>query len=534
MNQAEIRRRQAQALSVILTLVTIAVIARVTGENGVAYIVAALELYGLVWTVVCGNTADALSKLLRIRNSKGQYRNALNMRRSVFVFEAILGAVGSLLLLLLASRLTNGLFRMQYSTMILLVLAPAVFLRTLSGVLTGFFQGEGSELPTAVSSILRQLFILGFGLLFGRMLASYGGKVSQLLLQENFASMYGGVGIAIGVTLTEAFIVVFLFLIYKVTKHPKKKLQEDGMRFTDSFVDCLRIFCTGRGIQQGIWLLVLLPFPLGLLFFQKAAGNVDVAATEYGAYIAGYGVVCGIVIMALYMMLLPTVTKIFVALRKEEARYARVILQGGMHICAVHGVFGAVFLMVLSSQMAATVSAGQPGIVAKMLSGGGALVLFVPLLMYFGRILLLSGRKLFVLGVVLIADIVYAVAATVFINVGKMGIYALVYGGVISAGILCVLLGFLVFSQYRHRFDWLQLVVPAGAACVTGLLMMFLAKLLTPHMGNLVTMIVLFVVGEAVYWVLLLVLRNFREQELEAIPGGKIINALGQMLHCIR
>ena len=40
----------------------------------------------------------------------------------------------------------------------------------------------------------------------------------------------------------------------------------------------------------------------------------------------------------------------------------------------------------------------------------------------------------------------------------------------------------------------------------------------------------MFVISAVIYWILLLLTRNFREQELEFVPGGKILNMLGQML----
>lgn len=531
MNQAEIKRRQTEAFSNILTLITLVVIARVTGENGVAYLAAALEIWGLVWIFISGNVSDTLGRLLRVRNSKGQYKNVLKMRRSVLVFQAILGVVGSLLVLGFADRLSDVLFRMQYSTFILIVLAPAVFLRTVSSVLLGYFQGEGTELPTAASAVLRQIFILGFGLLFGKMLGNYGDKVSRLLLQDNFTSMYGGVGIAIAISLTEIFIVIFLFLIYKGTKRPKAKIQDDGMRFTDSFFDSIRIFCVNRGAQLGIQLLAFLPLPLGLLFLQKAVEDMDETALEYGAYLSGYVVVCGIITALIFMVILPVTGRVFIHLRKEEQRYAKAVFQSGLHICVVHGIFAAIILTALASQTASVVSHGQPGVVSKMFVGGASVILFFSLALYFGKLLMLAGRQLFVLGALAVSDVIFAVFVTVFLNTGEMGARALVYGGMIAVGILCVLLGTLACKQLRCRFDWLQVVViPVGAACVSGLLVMLLAKLLTPHVGNLITILVTLVTGGAIYWILLLLMRNFKEHETEVIPGGRVINAVGQML----
>lgn len=534
MNQAEIKRRQAEMLGAVLTFLTLAVVARVTGENGVTYIVAALEVYGLVWALVGGGVSATLGRLLRIRNAKGQYRNSLKLRKNVFLLQTVLGAAGSLLLLLLAEELTTELFGLQYSAIILRVLAPALFLRAVSDVLLGCLQGEGSELPTAVYAILKQLFILGFGLLFGRMLADYGAKVSRLLLQDNFKSMYGGIGIAIAISLTEGLMVIFLFLIYKGRKRPGAKLQEDGMRFTDSMSGSLRIFALNRAGQLGITLAAVLPFPAGLLLIQRTAADAGAAAVEYGAYLSGYLVLCGGVSSLIYLLGLPVAGRVFVCLRKDEQRYARVVFQSGIHSSIVHGGFATVFLTVLAAQAAHMVSAAAPEKVSEMLAGGASLCLFLPLTFYFGRVLLLSGRKGLLLGGLALADVVYVVSASVFLCAGKMGVPGLVYGGVLGAGTACLLLGFFSCRQLRLRFDWLQtLAIPAGTAAVTGLLLMFLAKLLTPHVGPAVTLAVLLAVGAAVYWILLFVLRNWKEQELEAIPGGRILNAIGQLLHCI-
>ncbi|MDE5590301.1 MAG: hypothetical protein K2J60_14380, partial [Acetatifactor sp.] len=94
-----------------------------------------------------------------------------------------------------------------------------------------------------------------------------------------------------------------------------------------------------------------------------------------------------------------------------------------------------------------------------------------------------------------------------------------------------IVLGMFAYRVFRQRMDWLYvLVVPTAAACVAGLVGLLIGKVLTPHLGNLVALIVCLILSAALYWAGLLLLRNFREQELEMIPGGKLLNALGQML----
>lgn len=530
MNQAEIKRRQLQAVSMMLTLLTLAVVARLTGFNGAAYIAAAVEALTVVWLIVGGNLSDTLGRLIRVRISKGQHRNAAKLRRNVMIFQMAFGLAGSLIILAGADWIARTVFRLPYSTFILMVLSPAVCLRAISAVLLGYFQGEGAELPTAASSVLRQFLILGFGLLFGRMLGDYGNKVSKLLVQENFTSMYGGVGVGIAVSVAEFFVVIFLFLIYRGSRRSKDGMIQEGIRSTDSFVDSIRVLWSSRGWQWLTNLLLFLPIPLGLVFLQKSSADEELVA-EYGIYVAVYWVLCGILAALVLMTLIPVYSRTVAYLRRDEQRFARTVFQSGVHIGVVHAVYISVFLAVMAPQLARTFCADQAETAQQMLRGGSFVVLLLALVLYFGRFLSMTGGKILVLGSVGISDVVYVISATVLLNSGKTGVLALVYAGILGLGVLCILLGAMSYRQLRTQPDWLQLILmPAVAAAVTGLICTFLGRAITPHLGDPVTLLVTLVVSCALYWTALLLLRNFREQELEAIPGGKLIRSLGQML----
>lgn len=531
MNHAEIKRRQAQAISAVLALLTMAAIAGLTGYNGVTYVAVAMETYAFFYMAVSGGVSDALGRLLRLRKSKGQYKNAHRMRRNVMLFQLVLGALGTILILAAAEEIAEKIFGMQYSTVILMIFAPAVFLRSVSAVLLGYCRGEGSELPTAAVGILRQVFTLGFSFMFCKILGNYGKKVSLLLVNENFTSMYGGVGVAISVTLTELFVVIFLLLVYKGSRRTGKESSQEGMRAASSFTDCISALCAGRGAQAGIQLLAMLSLPIGLIFFRKAAADSEAAAVEYGVYAAGYGVVCGVLVALVLLLAIPVCGKSVLLLRKEEHRFARTVYQSGVHIIVVHTAFMAAFVSVMAKQIAAVVCPEQAG-AEKMFRGGSLAVIFVALAFYFSRMLLLTGKKYLVMGAAAVADVIYAVSVAIFVNAGKAGILSLVYAGVMGSAALCIILGALTYRQLRVKADWLQiLVVPVGAACVSGLVSMLLGRVFTPHLGNFFALLVCLVPAAILYWVGLLLLRNFREQELEAIPGGKLINAAGQMLH---
>lgn len=157
------------------------------------------------------------------------------------------------------------------------------------------------------------------------------------------------------------------------------------------------------------------------------------------------------------------------------------------------------------------------------------MIAFAALSGYFTRFLQTAGKRHPVLLAAGIADLLFL---AVIMATGKAGILSLVYGGMAGTFVLCVMLGVLACAQMRVRFNWLDaLVVPAGASAAAGLLCMLTVRLIAPHVHILVTLLVALVLAEAVYWVALIVLRNFKDPELDAVPGGRLISGLKQMLH---
>lgn len=532
MNQVEVRRRQIQLGSYMLGIISIWILGRKIGDNGIAYLAVALEAFGVFWCITGANVADTLGRILRSRNAKGQYKNAAKMRRNIFVLQCFTGILGSALFLCLAGYLSEEVFRVPYSKFLMLLLAPVIFIRTISEVLLGYFQGNGTELPTAISAVLRQILYLGLGLLFCNRLSEYGGKVSALLGQEAFGAMYGGVGIVAAILLSELLIFVFLFLVYKGSSHSKQKKDAEGMRATDSFGGHIRLFYRNTGSKTLLGLLESLPLWLGIIFYQKSVSDIYVSVDSYGIYLGKYLVLCSFVSLLIAIISTAMNGKIIAYVRKEDIRYARSIFKSGLRIVTIHALFFAVFIAIMAKQLAGII--GGQAVLEPMLSYGSVLVVAVSLVNFFSRLLWRLGKDFLVCGCAAVADIVYVITAMLLLNAGKAGIMALVYAGMAGAVVYAVLTGLLVCRQLRTGIDVLKtFAIPAGAACVMGLLCLLLSKSFTPHLGNVVTVLVCFILGGMVYLALVMLLRCFHDQELEVIPGGGIFRAIGQLLRVL-
>lgn len=533
MNQVEVKRRQIQLGSYMLGLISIWILGRKIGDNGVAYLAVALEAFGVFWCITGANVSDALGRILRSRNAKGQYKNATKMYRNIMLLQCVTALLGSILFLGLTGYLTETVFRVPYSKFIMLLLTPVIFIRTISAVLLGYFQGNGSELPTAISAILRQVLYLGFGWLFSNNLCEYGDKVSALLGQDAFTAMYGGVGIALAILVSELLIVLFLLLVYKGTGSSKQKRDAEGMRVTDSFGSHVHLLYRNMGSKILLGLLEIMPLWIGFAFYQKSVTDIYVSAYSYGIYFGKYLVLCGLVCIFMAVIITAIVAKVVGCVRKEDIRYARSVFQSGLRIVVILCLFFSVFIAIMAKQLAGMIGSEQ-AVLEPMLSYGSVFVVVIPLAFFFTRSLWLLGKDFLVCGCAAIGDIAYVVSAVLMLNAGKAGIMALVYATMIGAGVYTVLTGFLICRQLRISIDGLRtLAIPAGAACLMGLMCLLLSRIFTPHLGNIVTVIVCFVLGSMLYLIMVVLLRCFREQELEAVPGGGIFRAIGQLLRVL-
>ena len=209
------------------------------------------------------------------------------MRRNMMIFQIAAGLVGAVLCAALGYFVLEKAFRIPYGSMILWILCPALILRCMQSVLLGIFQSEGSEMPSAVSAILRQVFYFGLGLLFLGIFRTYGEKVSLLLKKDDFTAMYGAMGVALGIVISEVLVLIFVFVIYQGSASGRREA-EIGMKGTDTFFSQVRVLLFSMGGDIIGDLLLYLPLWTGLVLFEKNASDIYAAADSYGVFIGRY------------------------------------------------------------------------------------------------------------------------------------------------------------------------------------------------------------------------------------------------------
>lgn len=530
MNHVEVKRRQIQAFAQMLGIITLIILGRAIGDNGIAYLAAAAECMTFLFMLLSGCVPDTLGRMLRNRNSKSQFKNAARTRRNVMIFQAVVAVLGGLFLFLGADLLAVNIFKVPYAALVMRVMAPALLIRIITSVILGYFQGNGTQMPTVAVSVLRQVLWLGLGILFCRLFEGYGEKVSGLLRNDSFRAMYGAVGIAAAMVVTELLLAVFLTVLYLGSGRGNSKKQE-GLKATDSFFGAVSALYGGMSSSILLELLYRLPLWMGIIFYQKSVKDIYLSAWDYGAYYGKYVVVCAFPALLYGALMLPLAARTVGNLRREEHRYAREVFGAAFQTGVVNSLFGAVALAVLANQASGAFFDTHVELAASMIRCGSSIILFAVLAVFFMRILLMTGKGHLVMCSFGAYAIIFIVGASVCLNALHQGIMALVWAGLAAQAVLCAMLGFFAFRQMRVKVDIVHSVaIPVAAAGVMGTACLFLGKALSPHIGNLASFVFCLIVGAALYWILLLLLRCFKEQQLNLVPGGSLIVKLGQLL----
>lgn len=503
MKQVEMKKQQTEMLSRIIGCVNILLFGNLLGDNGIGYFAVAYISFWMILTLLSGGVSDVLGKMLKTRNAKGQYRNVACIQKRILCLQALVGILAAILFAVFAGKIAESLFQVPYSTFMIWILAPTLFIRTVSTVLIGILQGEGNKTATIMVAPIRQIMLLGSGLFFIHILANYGKKVSALLGDNAYTAMYGGVGLAIAVSLTEVFLLLFVGLVFGGTRRSKRQEDEEGMKQIDSFMNTLKSFYGAIWVPMLMQLLWVLPLYLGLFFYRKSLDDGSLVAENFGMLCGKFLMCCCIPVLLINLVLIVKNSRTVNAFKKEDHRLAKSIFLGGMKISVVSALFFTMFYAVMAEPLAGMISQTNPKAVGDMFRYGSVLILFGVLFFYFSELLILWDKKYHVLCVLGLGNLLFLLMTLLLLHNDKIGMMSLVYAAMVAGGLICLASGYLCCRFLHTNVDWLRtFVIPIGIVAAVGLLCMLLGKVFVPHLGNVVTIIVCLILSGIIYWFL--------------------------------
>lgn len=505
----------------------------IIGEKGIAYFSIAGELYVMAGCIFTYGLLEAVSSLVRYRIKREQFKNAGRVLHGALLIAAVTGVLLGVLLILGRNTFTGGIAKMPLSGLAVGMIAPAVVFQMLTGVFRGYFEGNGSRMPSTHSMALKTLFLMSLGLIFAAMFHKYGVKVAALLQNEDYAAAYGAMGAAAGILASSVLGFLHMVLLYFLYRsNIRKQILRDFSRNQDSGGAILHMLIgTAAPFAAYAVLFRIVPFFDGIFFIRTAGEGTD-AVSVWGSYYGKYLVVTGIISL---LLMLPNggsqVKRIIYYMDREEFRTAREKTAALVHQTALITVPAAIFTAVLSENLLNLLYKGNNKDTALLVTLGSVLIVPAVFADLFADILIRLKKMKYVILYEAAAFAVHAVLVLSLLTGTKLSITAVIIGNIVFFAVLMVF-GFVMVSRVlQYRQEWIHtaaFTIVCGA--IAGLLVMLLNKGISSLAGTTIAFVICLPLGIVIYMVLLVVTRAVTEEALIDMPLGGILIWLGRQM----
>ena len=502
----------------------------IIGDVGNTYYSAAYTIYSIMLIISSYSLPLAVSKLVSARISKQQHRNAQKAFHCAMAFAIVSGGIAFAIVEIFADWISKQFVLVPLSAMALKVLGPALLIVSVMGVLRGYFQGIGTMMPTAVSQIIEQIFVVivsisGAMVLFGR-----GEKVGALLHNENYAPAYGAAGASLGPVVGAIVGLGFLLLVYMAYR-PKVKylIRKDVNSKEESYSSVFRIM-----------LLTIVPVLLSTTVYNISdfidirvynqvmieRGFAEVKDDYWGVYTGKYRVLINVPLAlanAMCSSVVPVLTGLLV---RSQIKDIEQKINQAMRFVMMISIPSAVGLAVLARPIIEMFSWGE--LAVNLLQIGSVSIVFLSMSTLTNGVL--QGINKVNVPVIhsAIALIIHVAVLYLMLQM-DMGIQGVVYANIVFAIIMCILNALAIRREIHYHQEWVRtFVIPLVSALIMGGVILGLSKLLTPFLGNMLSVIVCILLGVIAYFVALILLKGLTETDMKSMPGGRTLMGIAK------
>lgn len=207
------------------------------GEVGRGYFNTAYEIYTPLYSISMAGLPIAVSRMVAKERSLGNYRDVRLIRRVATRIFLITGAVGTVLMFIIAYPYTKYVVGYTENIYCILAIAPSIFFCCCMSTFRGYYEGMQNMMPTAISQVIEAIskLFIGLGVTYvflsvqlkrfengqSVMGTVYENKADALAALYPYAAATAVLGVTIGTVLG------FIFLAIR------HKLRGDGITKSD-------------------------------------------------------------------------------------------------------------------------------------------------------------------------------------------------------------------------------------------------------------------------------------------------------------
>ncbi len=337
------------------------------GTEGMGYFNSAYEIYALLCVIATAGLPVALSILVssaRAREDTAEIKRTFRIARLLFL---ILGAVGTLAMLLLSRQIADFIGNPD-AYLSIIAIAPSLLFICLASALRGYCQGFGNMGPTALSQLIEALSKLGFGILFAVVAIRKGYSVPTI-------SAFAVLGITLGTLLA----LIYLSAARRGRAYKLAGIKEKGKAEGSAL---RRLVTIAFPITLGS-LVIGLTRIIDMALIMRRLQDIGVSIADsneiYGAYTTLALPVFSLIPALITPVSMALVPQISAAIEKKDGETQRSVAEKAMRLTTIFALPASMGVAAFSKPILALLFSGQKEAVeisAPLLSWLGVSIVF--------------------------------------------------------------------------------------------------------------------------------------------------------------
>ena len=503
----------------------------ILGDDGNGYFSTANEFYTIILMISSFSLPLAVSRLVAEREYAGEVKNSYKVLICSLRFAAVTGGILSILTFLLGGVITKYVMGVELASYALRVLAPAIFLFALTGVLRGFFQGHGTMVPTAVSQIIEQIINAIVSVAGAYVMLQYGLKLGEKKGDAELGTALAAAGGTFGTVASVGVALLFMIVIYLGYRNGfKRRMKKDKTRRRESdraiyraitytilpIVLSTLVYNISTIIDQGVFNHIL----AGMGFTQKQY------ATVWGIYSGKFRVLMNVPLSIASCLAPSVVPALTEAMANNDLREAGLRTRDTIRYTMVFTIPCAVGMAALARPIMMMLYGNNDSLAlaAGIMQSGALLTVLLALSTLTTGILQGLGEMQAPLVHAATAVAIHLGFLVLFVVKFKWNIYGVVYANIIFGLIICLLNARSIRKKLHYRQEIKKtFLVPVIAAGVMGIAAYLVHRVFNLFAGNTISTILAVCVGAVVYGICLVKLGGILEREIRRLPKGDLL-----------
>ena len=502
-------------------------LANLVGVDAMRYYDIVYRYYTWLLVISSAGLPTAISKLVSERVTLGDYKGGRQVFKTAFRLLLLVGIFTSLFMYFGADLLSGISYPKDASLEIakqalsFRALAPALLFVSLMCAYRGYLQGMQQMTGTAVSQIAEQLFKLAAGFALAKLLLKYGPE-------------YAAMGALIGVSISELFALIIIFVFYIRRRQRFIEPQSTQKFQTSSLPISRQILMIAVPVTIGASVMPLTGILDSALIIRTLEGigySVEAAGEAYSllySYVTRVINMPAVLTVALAMSLVPAISS-YTA--KKEFRLVKSAALTGMKLALIIGTPCAVGLYVLAEpilgMLYSSLTKVQLSVASDLMRTACVGVVFLSLVQALTGVIQGLGKPYVPVINLVFGGFLKVVTLLVLMRRPEINIQGAAVSTVVcygTAGILDIVYLVRKTGLRLNIFD--VFIKPIASSALMGLAVYALYAFLIAHISPTLATLIAVMLGVALYAAAFIGLRMLNTEDLAFIPGGSRLKAL--------